>query len=365
MSGWVVISQRGKTDVPKVDHVELEVFCRRLLGEGGIPVADAGLVAKWLVKAEARGYAGHGVTRVNQYLGFVRNKTYDLDARPVIEREGKVTAVIDGRHYIGQIAAYMAMELAIKKAQEHGVGIVTLRRAGHTGRLADYMEMAADRGMIGLGAVCTGSATTTLYGGMKPIIGTNPMAFGIPARGGKQIVLDFATASMSMGEIQKRVAKNDSIPAGVLLDGYGKPTTDFKSFRGPPRGVFMPFGGYKGSGIALVTEILGGLLSGNGPGKNWWNKGGHGVNGVFFQAFAVEEFQDLSTFYDRVDELIAFIKSTPCAPGFSEIILPGEAGRRREALQRENGVKIDSNTWSDLLELAAELDVKEIPATHG
>ncbi len=320
------------------------------------------LVAEWLVKAESRGYAGHGVTRVNQYLAFVTNKTYNLSARPVIEREGKLTAVIDGRHYIGQVAAHMAMELAIKKAQEHGAGIVTLRRAGHTGRLADYMEMATDQGMIGMGAVCTGSATTTLYGGMKPIIGTNPMAFGIPARDSKQIILDFATASMSMGEIQKRVAKKEPIPVGVLLDGHGQPTTDFKSFRGPPRGVFMPFGGYKGSGVALVTEILGGLLSGNGPGKNWWDKGGHGVNGVFLQAFAVEEFQDLNSFYDRVDELIAFIKSTQCAPGFSEILLPSEAGRRREAIQRQNGVEIDTDTWSELEELAAELGVTEVPS---
>lgn len=361
MSGWVVISRRGKTNVPKIDPLKLQDFCCRILSEGGVPAADAELVATWLVKAESRGYAGHGVTRVNQYLAFVKNKTYDLSARPVIEREGKVTAVIDGRHYIGQVAAHMAMELAIKKAQEHGAGIVTLRRAGHTGRLADYMEMATEQGMIGMGAVCTGSATTTLYGGMKPIIGTNPMAFGIPARDGQQIILDFATASMSMGEIQKRVAKNEPIPPGVLLDGHGKPTTDFKSFRGPPRGVFMPFGGYKGSGVALVTEILGGLLSGNGPGKNWWNKGGHGVNGVFLQAFAVEEFQELNSFYDRVDELIAFIKSTKLAPAFTEILLPGEAGRRREALQQKHGVELDDETWSELVELAAELGVTEVP----
>ena len=103
--------------------------------------------------------------------------------------------------------------------------------------------------MIGMGAVSVGSAITALYGGMKPITGTNPMAFGIPARGGKQIILDFATASMSMGEIQKRVAKKEPIPDGVMLDGHGQPTTDFKTFRGPPRGVFLPFGGYKGSGV--------------------------------------------------------------------------------------------------------------------
>ncbi len=344
-----------------IDHAQLLNFCKQLLSSGGMPIADADLVARLLVKAELRGYAGHGVTRVSQYLEFINNKTYDLSSKPEIEREGKVTAVIDAKHYIGQVAAHMAMELAIKKAKEHGAGIVCLRRAGHTGRLADYMEMAAGQGLIGMGAVSVGSATTTLYGGRKAITGTNPMAFGIPARDDKQIILDFATASMSMGEIQKRVAQNKPIPDGVLLDGQGEATNDFKAFRGPPRGVFLPFGGYKGSGVALVTEILGGLLSGNGMGKHWWSKGGHGVNGVFLQAFAVEEFQELNSFYDRIDELITFIKSTELAPGFSEILLPGEAGARRESLQKANGVEVDAVTWSDLVELAAELGVTEVP----
>jgi LDH2 family malate/lactate/ureidoglycolate dehydrogenase len=347
--------------VAKIDHVQLLSFCKQLLRSGGLLTRDADLVARLLVKAELRGYAGHGVTRVSQYLEFINNKTYDLSSEPQIEREGKVTAVVDAKHYIGQVAAHRAMELAIKKAKEHGVGIVCLRRAGHTGRLADYMEMATEQGMIGIGAVSVGSATTTLYGGMKPITGTNPMAFGIPARDDKRIILDFATASMSMGEIQKRVAQNKPIPDGVLLDGQGNPTNDFKAFRGPPRGVFLPFGGYKGSGVALVSEILGGLLSGNGMGKHWWNKGGHGVNGLFLQAFAVEEFQELNSFYDRLDELIAFIKSTQLAPGFSEILLPGEAGGRREALQKKNGVDVDQDTWSDLVELAAEFGVTEVP----
>ena len=347
--------------MPKIDHKEVQDFCTELLRAGGMPGADAALVAKLLVKAELRGYAGHGVTRVAQYLQFIENKTYDLSAMPEVEREGKVTAVVDGKHYIGQVAATLAMQIAIRKAKEHGAGIVCLRRAGHTGRLADYMEMATDEGLIGMGAVSVGSATTTLYGGMKPIAGTNPMAFGIPARSGKAIILDFATASMSMGEIQKRVAKNEKIPDGTLLDGNGKPTNDFKSFRGPPRGVFLPFGGYKGSGIALITEMLGGLLSGNGAGRQWWNNGGHGVNGVFLQAFAVEEFQSLDSFYDKVDELIAFIKSSPVAPGFSEILLPGESGRRRESAQLKTGIELDDETWSELTELAAELGVMERP----
>jgi LDH2 family malate/lactate/ureidoglycolate dehydrogenase len=347
--------------VPKLDHQQLLKFCNQLLSTGGMARDDADLVSALLVRGELRGYPGHGVIRVNPYLNWIKDGTYQIKDKPAIEREGKITAVVDGKHYIGQVAAHFAMELAIKKTQEHGAGIVCLHHAGHTGRLADYMEMATNQGMIGMGAACVGSAVTALYGAMEPITGTNPMAFGIPARRGKQIILDFATASMSMGEIQTRVRNREKIPEGVMLDGHGNPTTDFKTFRGPPRGVFTAFGGHKGSGVALMTEILGGLLSGNGMGRLYWDNRGHGVNGLFLQAFAVEEFQDLETFYDKVDELIAFIKSTKCAPGFSEILLPGESGRRREAKNKKDGVDIETSTWSSLTQLAAELSISEVP----
>jgi uncharacterized oxidoreductase len=347
--------------VPRFDHKQLFDFTQSLLAAGGMPADDANLVARLLVKADLRGYPGHGVTRVAPYLAWIKDGTINLRERPRVLREGRVSAVIDGNHYIGQAAAHMAMALAIRKAQDHGVGVVTLSRASHSGRLADYIEMATEAGMIAMAAVSVGSGTTTLYGGMERIIGTHPMAFGIPTRNSQQIILDFATASMSMGEIQKRVAKNEPIPDGVILDGHGNPTNDFSAFRGPPRGVFLPFGGHKGSGVALITEILGGLLSGNGLAKNWWEKGGHGINGVFLQAIAVEEFQPLNEFLDRVDELIAFIKSRKTAPGFKEILLPGEQGRRNEARQIREGVEIDEATWNELRELAAELEVAEVP----
>jgi uncharacterized oxidoreductase len=340
---------------------ELLAFSERLLSTGGMPAEDAKLVARLLVRADLRGYPGHGVTRVAPYLGWIKDGTIKLTDKPKVIREGKIAAVIEANHYIGQVAAHMGMKLAIEKANEYGAGIVTIRHASHTGRLADYMEMATEAGLIAIGAVSVGSGTTTLYGGMERITGTNPMAFGIPARNGRPIILDFATAAMSMGEIQKRVAKKESIPDGMILDGRGNPTNDFGAFRGPPRGVFLPFGGYKGSGVALVTEILGGLLSGNGLAKQWWDKGGHGINGVFLQALAVEEFQPLDEFLDAIDELVSFVKSRKTAPGFEEIFLPGEKGRKHEAGQIEVGVEIDDSTWTRLKNLATELGVRNVP----
>jgi uncharacterized oxidoreductase len=317
-----------------------------------MPPHDAALVAKLLVKADLRGYPGHGVTRVPPYLGWIQDGTIKLEEKPKILRERKTTAVIDGNHYIGQVVAHAGMALAIKKAKQHGVGIVALRRASHSGRLADYMEMAADEGLIAMGAVSVGSGTTTFYGGMERMTGTNPMSFGIPGRNGHHIILDFATSAMSMGEIQKHIARKEAIPADVLLDGYGQPTTDFNAFRGPPRGVFLPFGGYKGSGVALVTELLGGALSGNGLSREWWEKGGHGVNGVFLQAIAVDEILPLDEFTAKVDELVSFVKSRKTAPGISEILLPGEQGRKNQERQLREGVEVDDATWSQLLKLA-------------
>lgn len=347
--------------MPKFKPEELLIFGERLLLAAGFPDGDAQLVAKLLVKADLRGYPGHGVTRIPPYVEWIRDGTINLRERPKIEREGKITAVIDGNHYIGQVAAHAAMALAIEKAKQHGAGIVCLRRASHSGRLADYMEMATDAGMIGLGAVSVGSGTTTFYGGMERMTGTNPMAFGIPARNGRHIIHDFATAAMSMGEIQKRVMKKEAVPDNVMLDGHGNPTNDFKKFRGPPRGVFLPFGGYKGSGVALVAEILGGILSENGPGKDWWDKGGHGVNGLFLQAFAVDEFQPLNSFHDKIEEFSSFIKSRRCAPGFNEILLPGEMARRKESRQLSEGVEIDKPTWASLLTLATQFGISAVP----
>ncbi len=347
--------------MPKFKHDLLLKFSEQLLASAGFPKADSRLVSELLVKADLRGYPGHGVSRLPSYVAWVQTGTTDLQKGPTITRESKIAAVIDGNHYIGQAVACAGMKLAIRKATEHGVGVVCLLRVGHVGRLADYMEMAAESGMIAMGAVSVGAGNIAPYGGMERVTGTNPMAVGIPGKNGAHIILDFATSATSMGKLQERLNRNEPIPDGVLLDGYGKPTTDFKAFRGPPRGVVLPFGGYKGSGLNLVTEILGGILSGNGLGREWWDKGGHAVNGVFLQAIAVEEFQALDQFLEKVDELVRFIKSTKPAPGFKEILLPGEMARRTEERQIREGVEIDDATWTRLRQLASEMGIKNLP----
>jgi hydroxycarboxylate dehydrogenase B len=351
--------------VPRFAHEDLQAFGQRLLEAAGVPSEDAALVARLLVAADLRGYTGHGLSHIHSYIERMSNGLIRLDGEPEIVREGKTTAVIDGHFYIGQVVAYRAMSLALQKAREHGVGVVCVRRSGHVGRLADYVEMAADRSMIGVGTVSVGGGNIAPYGGMQAIAGTNPFAVGIPGKDGEHIILDFATASMSMGELTHRVAHNEPLPEGILLDGYGQPTTDFSAFRGPPRGVMLPFGGHKGSGLHVMTDILAGLLSGNGRGMGWLDKGASAVNGVFLQAISVEEFQPLNEFVEQVADFAAFIRSRQPAPGFTEVRLPGDGSRRNTERQMRDGIEIRDAEWQHLRETAERLGVTDLPNPLG
>ncbi len=345
----------------KFNYSELLEFGEQLLSAAGVPQKDSHLVVELLLKADLQGYPGHGITRIPSYLSRIKTGLIQLKERHRIIREGKTTAVIDGNHYVGQVVAYEGMNLAITKAKEHGVGMVCLYQSAHVGRLADYMELAAERGMIGMAAVSVGAGNIAPHGAMQPVTGTNPMAFGIPAANSQHIIFDFATAATSMGELHKKVSRGETIPKGLMLDGYGKPTAEYSAFIGPPRGSILPFGGYKGSGLNLITEILGGILSGTGLGREWWDKGGAATNGVFLLAFDVEEFQPLDEFCKKVDELVTFTKSRKPAPGFEEILLPGEMSRRRAELRLKEGIELDETDWAELIQCGSDLGVKYSP----
>jgi LDH2 family malate/lactate/ureidoglycolate dehydrogenase len=348
--------------VPRIDAEELRTFGERIITAAGVVPEDARLLAEILLQADLRGYSGHGLSHLISYIDRWKQGINRLDGTPEIVRNGRATALVDGHFYIGQIIAHRAMALAIEKAREHGVGVVSVRQAGHFGRLADWVEMAAEAGMIGFASVSVGGGNVAPYGARQPATGTNPMAFGVPGRNGEHLLLDFATSAMSMGELMRAVARQDPIPLGVMIDHEGNPTTDFRDFRGPPRGATLPFGGHKGGGLSLMCEVLGGILSGNGIGRDWLERGASAINAGFFEAVSVEEFLPLEEFLDKVDELKAFIRSRQPAPGFTETLMPGDRSRRRAAEQLRDGVEIEDDEWAKLLKCAAELGVQATPA---
>ncbi len=164
-----------------------------------------------------------------------------------------------------------------------------------------------------------------------------------------------------MGELRKRVRLGEKIPPGVMLDGQGHSNTNFKKFTGPPKGVLLPFAGYKGSGLHLMAEILGGILKGNGLGKEWWERGGPAINGLMLQAIRIEEFFPLEEFYDKIEELVVWIKSKKTSPGFSGVTLPGENSKMRAIRNLKEGIEIEAETWERISQCAAELGVEDTP----
>ena len=241
-------------------HHELESFAVRLLEAAGFEPTDAALVAGLLVKADLRGYPSHGVSLISTYRNSVRGGRLNTTVRPRVSRERKLIAVIDADEFIGQVAATEAMTLAIAKATEHGIGIVTLRNPGHLGRLADYVEMAADQGMIGMAFHYVQSDTVAPYGGLEGISGTNPIAFALPSKDRQHIIVDFATSAISSFVLRLKARMGEEISEGVMLDAEGSATTDYRRYQGPPRGALLPFGGHKGSALSLVAQLLGYVL---------------------------------------------------------------------------------------------------------
>ncbi len=322
----------------------------------------AEVTARLLVRGDLDGYPGHGIRRLPAFLHRVELGVNQIHEPPKVVREGKTTAVIDGNLYIGQVVALQAMELAVAKAAEHGVGIVCVRRSGHVGRLADYVELAADRGMIGIATVSVGGGNVAPHGAMEPVTGTNPIAFGIPGKDGEHIIFDAATAAMSRSGLGELEARGEPVPLGVLLDGEGNPTDDPRAFIGPPRGVILPFGGTKGFALNMIAEVLGGILSGNGLGREWLDRGAAAINGLWLEAIDVREFQELDAFHAKVQELRSFVHSRKPAPGFDEVRLPGERSRRVAAERRRDGVPVADADWEALVRVAGELSVADVPS---
>jgi hydroxycarboxylate dehydrogenase B len=336
---------------------QLTAFAERVLVALDVPPADARLTAELLARADLRGYSTHGVGILPEYVQRAKAGTIHLDAAPTVVHEGKSTAQLDGQLYLGQVVGRQAMELAISKAREHGIGAVGARNAAHFGRLADYVEQAADAGMVSMAFVSVGGASIASLGSMEATGNSNPIAFGVPGPEGEHVIFDFTTAAMSMREIARRGARGESIPPGIMLDNQGNPTTDFAAFTGPPRGVVVPFGGHKGSGLHLVAELLAGVLSGHGTALSWMPRGGPAINGGFFVAIDVGEFMPREQFAHEVGELATFLRSRKPAAGVDAVRLPGDGARAREAERRAAGIPIDDATVAALEKLTQDLAV--------
>jgi LDH2 family malate/lactate/ureidoglycolate dehydrogenase len=328
------------------DRIRMTVAEARALGEAAMRGAgfdddDARILTDHVLDAALCGYEYSGLPKL---LNVVDHPDFRRPRHPVnVVRETGATALLDGGNTTGMIAAYRASEATIQRAQAHGLAIVCLGNTWMTGRSAYYCEMIARAGLVAIHTVAAPAAVAP-FGGARPALGTNPIAFGFPTDG-DPLVIDMGTSAFMGTDLQFRARLGTPIPEGVALGPDGRPTTDAIAAR---QGALLPFGGpdggYKGFGLALAMDALGALTAGMRPAD--------AISGYLFLAFKPDLFLPLDAYRREVSQRIEMIKATPRQTDIEEIRIPGERGVATRARLVREGIEIDRKIYTALGRLA-------------
>lgn len=323
-----------------------------------VPDEDARIVAECLVEADLKGVSSHGIVRLPVYAR--RLMAGLIDPQPgirVVAGNGGPLRVVDGGNGLGPVVGSYGMQQAIEAARKFGVGVVFVRNSNHFGAAGYYVERAVNRGFIGI-ASSNAPPNMAPWGGKERFLGTNPLAVGVPSRRWRPLLLDMATSVVARGKIILAAHKGESIPLGWAIDPDGNPTTDPKAAL---LGAVLPFGGPKGSAMALLVDVFSGVLSGANYGRylrTLEDTADRQNLGHFFLAIDPAWLMPIDEFYERIDDLIGQLKATPPAPGFEKVLAPGEIEYANLERARTTGVELEDEVLEQLQALSDQLGVK-------
>jgi LDH2 family malate/lactate/ureidoglycolate dehydrogenase len=340
----------------RVDWEALRNFCEEVLGAAGVPEKDARIVAASLVDADLAGMKSHGVTRLNDYLLRMEQGLMTPTTKIDLVRETPATALLDANDGWGQVASERAVELVVEKAREVGSAWVGVRNSNHNGTAAYWTMMIAREDMVGICSMNT-SPVMAAHGSRRPTLGTNPLSIAVPSSSGRPVVLDMATSNQARGKIILAAKNNDAIPEGWAITSEGLPTTDAKEAL---KGSVLPLGGPKGSGLAIMLDILTGVLTGAEFGAQMprmYDDPQPQRVGHLFSAISVEAFMPMAEFLLRMDQKERETREGPPAPGFERVSMPGDGTHERMARHREEGIPLTDEVYADLLAAAERYGV--------
>ncbi|HXV83762.1 MAG TPA: Ldh family oxidoreductase [Candidatus Binatia bacterium] len=343
----------------RINHQKLLRFVTRSFEKLGAPANDAQIAAKALVTADLRGVDTHGVIRFNSHSWYVKWLSEgSMKAKPDIKiiHETGSSALLDGDRGIGMVIGHRAMELAIRKAKESGVGLVGVRNSRHFGMSANYAMQALPHDMIGI-AMTNASRQVVPTFGREARFGTNPMCFAVPADREPAFVLDMATTTAAAGKLELAARLGKTVPPGWALDDRAEQTTDprtaQKARRLLPLGGSRDGGSHKGYGLAIVVEILCGVLTGTMTALN----ADQDPRGHFFGAIRIDSFRPVSEFKQDMDRLIRELKSTPLVPGQERVYVAGEIEFETAQERAEQGIPLHSSVLEGLRAVSEQLAV--------
>jgi uncharacterized oxidoreductase len=334
---------------------------------------EAERVARYLVAANLAGHDSHGVARIPRYVQMQREGMLFADRRIEVVVDTPVLAVVDGQYGFGQTVAPQAVQIGIDKCQAVGLSAVALRNTGHIGRVADWAEMAAEQGLVSVHFVnAAGSPLVAPFGSAERRFSTAPYCVGVPLNGRAPLLLDFATSVVAEGKVMVASQGGRPIPSDALIGPDGRTSDDAHLLYGDyestgrrdirnGQGAIRAFGEHKGSGLALMCELLGGALTGNGcaaPGRRF-------TNGMFSIYIDPARVDPAGMFPQEAARYVEFVKASKPASSGGETLLPGEPEARMRAQRLAEGVPLPDETWSLIVETARStgLDPEQLERT--
>jgi LDH2 family malate/lactate/ureidoglycolate dehydrogenase len=337
----------------------LEAFCREAMLKSGIREEDARITAEVLVTTDTWGVYTHGTKQLRALMNNFRTGRLDRQAIPEIALAGPGWAIVDGHYAMPMTTSHMAMKLAIEKARATGIAYVGVTHSSHFGAAGYYASMAARADMIGL-SMCNVDPGVTAPGARGSVLGTNPIAYAVPAGQEPPILLDIATSTVAASKVYVARALGTEIPDNWLVDDEGVPTTDPSHY--PLQGALLPMAGHKGYGLALLVEILTSVLTGAGmlhQVKSWVLDLPDPTNeGHAFIAIDVGSIMPIQAFKERLDWVIREIKGAPKAKGSERIYLPGEMEWERRSRALTEGMYLPGDVIASLAGLAEDVGLE-------
>jgi L-2-hydroxycarboxylate dehydrogenase (NAD+) len=357
----------------KIDQAVLREFIADLLGRMDVPAEDAQVTADVLVSANLRGIDSHGVARTRRYVQGLRDGV--MRPRPKIQvvRETPISALIDGGAGLGQVVGVRAMKMAMEKAEVTGAGFVAVRNSNHYGIAGYYSMMALERDLIGISMTNSAPLVVPTFG-REAVLGTNPLSIAVPTGGKRPFVLDMATSVVTRGKLEQYERREEPLLLGWATDSNGLPTSDagnvlrnMKERLGggilPLGGAGQDLGGHKGYGLALLVDILCGVLPGAGYATGVYPMSDSGKPlpsnvGHFLGALSVDIFRPLKDFEESMGDLIRSIKNSAKANGQERIFIHGEKEFEIAEERMREGIPLHPKVVADLRSLAEELEVE-------
>ena len=329
----------------------------------GSSEAEAQTVAANLVMANLSGHDSHGVGMLPRYVEAVLEGGLKPNTSVKIKLDIGSMLSLDGQRGYGQVVGEQAMQLGLARARQHGSCIMTLANSHHLGRIGHFAEMAVAQGLVSLHFVNVLSRPVVApWGGADGRFGTNPCCIGVPLKGREPFVLDFATSRVAQGKMRVAYNKGVQVAPGTLIDEHGHPTTEPGVVVVPQSnglfGALMTFGEYKGYGMAVACELLGGALTGSGT----WHKPTDPavravVNGMLTILIDPARLGTQEAFETEAVAFIDWLQAGPVAPGFDAVQMAGEPERAARRQRKLDGITVDAQTWQEIVEAGRKVGV--------